>query len=181
LRESMRQLLVTNRLWTYINSWHMNQFESAAMWELYLKTHEGIAIESDFSRLRDSVSSDGNHVVFIGEVKYIDYETEIVPWESGFQPTLRKRRSFEHERELRAIVWTAMEIKPEKPDQTTMLLDSSKNPPGLTVKVNLKTLIKRVFVSPTAEPWYAEIVNAVLQKFGYGSVPVVHSSLYSLK
>jgi hypothetical protein len=66
--EDMRQMTVANRLWTYINSWHMNEFESAAMWELYLKNQEGIAIETDFARLRDCFSAEESHLVFIGAV-----------------------------------------------------------------------------------------------------------------
>jgi hypothetical protein len=179
--EDMRQMTVANRLWTYINSWHMNEFESAAMWELYLKNQEGIAIETDFARLRDCFSAEESHLVFIGAVKYIDYATEIIPWENSFYAALHKRKSFEHERELRAIVWLALEVKPNKPGQKTSVLDSSKNPHGVQVKINLGTLIKTIFVSPTAEPWYVDIVSAMLEKFGYGGIPVVQPNLYSLK
>jgi hypothetical protein len=37
----------------FINSWHESQHESAAMWRLYLKSNEGIAIQSTFGRLKD--------------------------------------------------------------------------------------------------------------------------------
>jgi len=43
------------REFTAVNCWHMNKYESAAMWKLYLKSDEGIAIKSTFRRLRDSV------------------------------------------------------------------------------------------------------------------------------
>ena len=36
----------------FVNCWHMNDFESAAMWRLYLKSNEGIAIQSTFRRLK---------------------------------------------------------------------------------------------------------------------------------
>jgi len=38
-----------------------------------------------------------------------------------------------------------------------------------------------VFVSPSAGSWYVEVVAALLEKFGYGAIPVVQSRLYSLK
>src|SRR5215469_15260960 len=30
----------------FVNSWHMNDHESAAMWKVYLKSNEGVAIQS---------------------------------------------------------------------------------------------------------------------------------------
>jgi hypothetical protein len=47
----------TNKYWpryTAISCWHMNEFESAAMWSLYLKSDEGIAIQSSYSKLKKS-------------------------------------------------------------------------------------------------------------------------------
>jgi hypothetical protein len=32
------------REWTYLNCWHANDYESAAMWNLYSKTNEAVAI-----------------------------------------------------------------------------------------------------------------------------------------
>ena len=32
------------REWTYINCWHANEYESAAMWDLYDKTNEAVAV-----------------------------------------------------------------------------------------------------------------------------------------
>src|SRR5262245_6810727 len=42
---------VTN---TIANCWHMNRYESMAMWRLYLTAPEGVAIQSTFQRLTDS-------------------------------------------------------------------------------------------------------------------------------
>lgn len=83
--------------------WHINRYESAAMWKLYLKSNEGIAIRSNFGRLRDSFSKKEKHDIYIGEVHYIDYEREDMPLHS-ISPFIHKRKSFEHERELRAII-----------------------------------------------------------------------------
>ncbi len=40
----------------FINCWHMNEHESTAMWKLYLKSNEGIAIQSTYQKLRDSIT-----------------------------------------------------------------------------------------------------------------------------
>src|SRR5260370_759162 len=69
----MQMLLNAQRKWMYISSWHMNEFESAAMWELYLKTPEGIAVETDFASFRSAFSPEMAHKVFISQLKYTDY------------------------------------------------------------------------------------------------------------
>jgi hypothetical protein len=56
---------------TLINSWHLNEYESAALWKLYLKSDDGIAVQSTFRHLRDSLKRE-ERSVFIGKVKYID-------------------------------------------------------------------------------------------------------------
>jgi hypothetical protein len=168
----MGRVYAENRLWMYVNSWHLNEFESAAMWELYLKTFEGIAVETTCGRLRDSFCAEKSHKVFIGTVNYIDYETEPVPSENALFLALHKRRSFAHEQELRALIWLL----------TSLDTDIKVPPPeGVNVRVDLLRLIRKVFVSPSAGSWYVDVVAALLEKFGCGAIPVIQSHLYSLK
>lgn len=168
----MERLFAASRQWTYANSWHLNEFESAAMWELYLKTPEGIALETTSGRLRDSFSAEKTQQVFIGTVSYIDYETTAVPSDNGFFLALHKRMSSAHERELRALVWLLINM-----DTDTKV----PAPEGVNVRVDLAHLVRRVFVSPSAGSWYVDVGTALLEKFGYGAIPVIQSRLYSLK
>jgi hypothetical protein len=92
-----------------INCWHLNKQESAAMWKLYVKNNEGIAIQSTYQNLRDCFK-DVLEEIHLGPVNYIDYSLEgfFNPEhplnESFLRPFVYKRRSFEHEREVRALV-----------------------------------------------------------------------------
>lgn len=88
---------------TIVNCWHISEHESAAMWKLYLKSDEGVAIQSTFKRLVESFN-DYLKDVYIGKVKYIDYKTDLIPEGNLFFPYLHKRKSFEYEHELRAII-----------------------------------------------------------------------------
>jgi hypothetical protein len=54
---------------TYISCWHENAGESAAMWKLYLKSDEGIAIQTSFARLRDELNESARFV-HLGRVRY---------------------------------------------------------------------------------------------------------------
>jgi hypothetical protein len=59
----------------YVNCWHNNEYESSAMWKSFIDGDGGIAVESSVKRLWRSLKQT-NDIVFVGEVKYIDYEKE---------------------------------------------------------------------------------------------------------
>lgn len=42
------------RMGTVVNSWHINNHESDSMWRLYLKSNEGVAIQTNHQRLLNS-------------------------------------------------------------------------------------------------------------------------------
>ena len=48
LKKSKKNLEINlaRRKWTFVNCWHVNEDESAAMWKLYLKSNEGVAIQT---------------------------------------------------------------------------------------------------------------------------------------
>jgi hypothetical protein len=105
--------------------------------------------------------------VYLGEVQYIDYETDWLPDSSLFYPVIHKRKSFEHERELRALFLDS----PEDPLTTNNLQE------GYRVEVSLDDLIEAVYVAPTALDWFRDLVGAVKGKYGFAHKPIIRSSL----
>ena len=91
---------------TFVSCWHLNNVESAAMWKLYLSHNEGIAVQTTFERVTSSFQGDEQEMfdVYVGKVSYLDYEHEAFPEGNTFVPFLHKRRSFEYEHEIRAII-----------------------------------------------------------------------------
>ncbi len=161
----------------------MNDFESAAMWNLYLKSNVGVAIQSTFKRLKESFLNHTEPTVYIGTVNYINYETErtkikFVSFETKantpesylFRSFLLKRKSFEHERELRAIIHK-FPTKDNKIDYTQEPFND-----GAYIRVNLNTLIEKIFVSPTAPKWFNDLVNSIIKKYNLKK-EVIKSSL----
>ncbi len=144
----------------FINSWHENEHESDAMWKLYLKSNEGIAIQSTFSRLRDCFGNETPDI-YIGRVRYIDYSKDVISKDNFFNPFLRKRKSFEHERELRAIVFAYDKIEDGMPN-----LPSTAFHTGMPMLVDLDKLIDRIYLAPTSPKWLYELVKSVTQKYG---------------
>lgn len=161
------------RRFTAVNCWHANEHESAAMWKLYLKSDEGIAIQSTYRLLKKSIIDD--ETVFIGKVKYIDYETEFIDANNILGPFVHKRKSFEHEKEIRGVI-----IKwPKLVDGALNLAQSPDGiNAGIPIKVDIETLVQKIYVSPNAPSWLAGLVSGAVIKYGY-HFEVIHSKMNS--
>jgi len=158
------------RKFTAINCWHLNKYESAAMWRLYLKSNEGIAIQSTFNLLKGSLK-DGNHNIFIGKVKYIDFEKDWLPEGNTLYPFVHKRKSFEHEQELRVVIQELCYKKNGKINWDRPPFDD-----GIYASVDLSVLIERLYLAPTSPKWLLELVRSVTRKYGLDK-DVIQSSL----
>lgn len=154
----------------YVNCWHMNEYESAAMWNLYVKSGEGIAVQTTYRRLGESlvdVDTPTNVVVFGGVVKYTDYDRDFISEENAFNTLLHKRKSFEHEREFRAI---GLHL-PQEIEGKMCTFN------GIHLSTDLDRLIERVYVSPGSLEWIKDLVESVTDKYGLAEKEVVTSSL----
>jgi hypothetical protein len=159
MNENMSNFLRYLRKWMALNCWHLNDHESAAMWRLYLKSDDGIAINTKYANLRDSFKNT-NESISIGKVHYIDYDYDIINGLSLFAPFLHKRNSLAHEHEVRALV-----------SKLPMMegLDSSHKPitSGINIEVDLDLLIEIIHVAPQAPDWVRDVIESVVRRFGY--------------
>ena len=69
LDQSFRNIAKFHRKVIFVNCWHLNNHESAAMWQLYLKSNEGVAIVSTFERLKSSLAK-ASQSILLGKVRY---------------------------------------------------------------------------------------------------------------
>jgi hypothetical protein len=163
-----------SELWprfTAVSCWHENEHESAAMWKLYLKSGEGVAIQSTYAKLKQSVI-DQKDIVRIGKVQYIDYETEMIKEEGLTKPFFYKRKSFSHENEIRAIIFE-LPIGVSTPSD---IFDKGTIRDGLPIKVDLSSLVQKVYLAPNAPLWFRDLVCSLIKKYEY-NFEVVHSDL----
>jgi hypothetical protein len=144
---------------TVINCWHLSEYESAAMWKLYLKSDEGIAIQSAFGLLKAAIK-DENHSIFIGKVKYIDFEKDWMPEGNTLYPFVHKRKSFEHEKELRAVIQEFHYKKNELIDWSKPLCDD-----GIYIQIDLGVLIDKIYLAPTSPKWLFELLKSITKKY----------------
>ena len=96
---------------TIINCWHINEGESDAMWRLYLKDNEGIAIQSSPKLLFEALEKTSDSIR-PSRVRYLNYEKEIWYNEKEYPhihynfiiPLIHKRAEYSHEREFRLLI-----------------------------------------------------------------------------
>jgi hypothetical protein len=155
-RKSFRSILSGARLIKpslFVNCWHMNEYESLAMWKLYAAHHDSICIQSRASTLISGLPND----VFVGMVKYIDYNKEFIDWGNALEYIVHKRVSFAHERELRAVIWKVA-------DRGNYQTVGDK---GLIVPIDIKSLIETVFVSPESDPVLVDVLEGLRADHGF--------------
>jgi hypothetical protein len=166
---------------TAINCWHMNDNESAAMWKLYLQSGEGVAIQSTFARLVKSLERTRKDIC-IGQVSYVDYSSTKIPERNVLYPFVYKRKSFEHEKELRAMILAFfLPDNESESDNHTFRFERISDADadigwGAYVDIDINALVEKIHVSPSAPCWFYELVVSVTRKYGF-EFPVRRSSL----
>jgi hypothetical protein len=143
----------THREKVAISSWHINEYESFAMWQIFTQNSEGLAIQSTIGRLQESLVPETNFKQYIGEVNYIDYKKEHIPFDDMFFPFLFKRKSFQYEGEVRII--------------TDIGKSDIKINEGLKINVNISQLIEKIYIHPKSENWYKNLVIQLVKQLGF--------------
>jgi hypothetical protein len=143
----------THREKVAISSWHINEYESFAMWQIFTQNSEGLAIQSTIGRLQKALEPEKNLKQYIGQVNYIDYKKEYIPFDDMFFPFLFKRKSFQYEREVRIISDTS---------ETKININD-----GIKINVDINQLIDKIYIHPKSENWYKNLVIQLVSKLGF--------------
>ena len=163
-----------SRKFTLISCWHESSHESAAMWRLYTGEQDGIAIKSDFQSLAKSFTCEND--IFVGKVKYIDYDSASISDSNALAPFLYKRDSFEHEKEVRAINWDLPIPSPITLENCTPDFSTPLHEVGAYRQVDVSRLVQEVIVAPYAADWFKELIQSAAVLYGL-KVPVRRSFL----
>lgn len=150
---------------SFVSCWHASSTESAALWDLY-SGKSGVAIRSTVKALKRAVSF--QEPFFIGSVRYLDFDKEAVPVGNMLVLPFLKRKSFEHEKEVRVLYWDPKLVDWNNPKAGN---------DGFAMDVDPAVLIDEVYLSPTSDAWLLKPVEELCLKFGL-DVPVIRSSLY---
>jgi hypothetical protein len=150
----------------FVSCWHLNDDESAAMWKVYVASGQGIAMRSTFGRLKASLANT-EPTIYGGRVNYLNYEKESIETDSYIRPSMTKRRSFDHEREVRLICDNIDEQGPNWDRWVPEWKADTVFLAGLPIPVDLDALIERVFVAPKTPAWIRDTVQAMFARYEF--------------
>ncbi len=149
---SLKNAHLNNKRITIINCWHINENESDAMWKLYLKDNEGVAIQTSSEKIYKTID-EIPEVVGLSKVRYLNYEKDIwfhaieyPQWAyNDYSPFLHKRIEFLHENEFRLFFETKDALN------DAHYWDNQPNHKGKLIKINLNSLIEKIYLPPTLD------------------------------
>jgi len=160
VRDYSGRTLKSLRERVYVNCWYSGLNESAALWQWAERKGQSVAIRSTFGRLIGSCAH--TERIYSSRVRYLNYQKDPVPFSHRLGIFFCKRKSFEHEREVRLL----MEGLPTQEEL-----------PGVAVQIDLEQLIQRVVVAPRAPTWHLDVVRSLLERYGLGELAqMVHKS-----
>jgi len=195
------ELSRTLRQFTFLNCWHINERESAAMWELYGESGKAIAIKTTIGGLINAFDAHPDHDIHIGKVDYDIYkggeeEAQEAPeafllteGANSMAPFFRKRESFSHEREVRAVIQIPPVLSDDEQfpyldynmviggderkekikiyagdEQRTVDTTEDPKTTGINVSVHLNQFIDKVHIAPYAADWFADTVEQAVEE-----------------
>lgn len=150
----------------YIQCWRMGA-ESMAMWDLYGKTPDSVAVTTTVGRLRHQLSRDARSV-YMAEVEYADWGARHV-LRGSFDLILRKIKGYEHESEMRLIYWNVAGIVPDGVYRSDLI------PKGLTFSFDPTEMLDAIWIGPRGGARTQSKVEALLARHAL-DVPIRRSS-----
>ncbi|MGA3285198.1 MAG: hypothetical protein ABSD57_12180 [Verrucomicrobiota bacterium] len=162
----------SGRFHQFATCWHASEHESDALWKLYAPGGAGIAIVSTMACIEQYVDLTPHMHGILGQVEYADFDNHDMRRDTGTHTVIRpghlKRKSFEHEREVRGIIIANFIVDGPSFNMDDSFLERQRlrQPLGISAKVDLKGLIQSIVVSPTAKSYVEELVQIVTKRHG---------------
>jgi len=164
---SIAEMTRSQRDWFYVSCWHINDYESNAMWNIYGKNSDCLAIQTDYKTLTNCFKEIYNDEVEFSKIKYIDYNNTRMLDDIFAKGSMRvhdvidyKHISYDYERELRAKVWRGY-MKTEK-EYFSVKKGSDI---GFYTRIDIRKLIKKVYISPNASPMLVSCIFKLMDQF----------------
>ncbi|MFH1884202.1 MAG: hypothetical protein ABIL62_16010, partial [Planctomycetota bacterium] len=143
----------------FVNCWHINASESAALWKVYMKSDEGIAIQTTVKKLITVLEASNNDLPF--DLASVNYDPsklasvatmpngESILSLSTTKALFTKRSCFQYEKELRVIAGF------DKPKSTGFNWGS----------LDINSLIESICVNPEASTWVVSLVRDLAKSY----------------
>lgn len=167
-KEDVRKIFPTCREWIYVSCWHLSEFESSAMWQLYGAERNSICIFTTVEKLSNQIDHDDTvDTIKLENVHYLDHATAKFS-SDPLRPFISKALPFSFEKEIRIIALNS---------KVDLVKFTENQTNGINMKINsLSELIDKIVISPNAESWFKECVQNLCSQYGL-NVAVETSSL----
>lgn len=150
--EDFQDYLLKN---TFISCWHKNIDENMAMWEIYGRDTNAIAVQTTVSRIRNGTDSSGlnGHSLLFKPVVY--QKAEDVPGVLSYEDCFfRKRPHFAFEQEVRISLDTYSRATPTK-----------NTPYGHQLRCSIDKLIESIYIHPDSAKWFQDVVVSITKHY----------------
>ncbi len=143
---------------TLVNCWSMGEEQSYALWKIYLGGQKyGVAIQSRVNKLLKAIENGEDPYpedLFVGTVNYqTDSSKEAL---HRLRLITHKMPFYSYENELRLIILNY----PLSEGGTEPSYSLSH---GRHVQIDLDQMVEKIYISPFAEPWFHETLEAILK------------------
>ena len=163
------------RRFVVVSCWHASDCESDAMWRLYSKEGQGLAITTSRKSLEQALAGEG----YVKGVNYIDFIRGRADLRVPSDVFEYKRKAFVHESEVRAIIthYPQTGFEGGMPCLSRPVDGEEFPERGYPFEIDLEKLINSVVVSPSAPDWFFEVVKLLVEKYELSPQLVMRSSL----
>jgi hypothetical protein len=152
------------RVNTLINCWNLFDYESHAMWKVYGKGQNCVALKSSVGSLKKSFGPYVDYDVLISEIQYIDYSKESIDESNYLNMLMHKTPFYSSERELRCLIIDDGDnsIFPSGEPYFWASDDTQSLSPGAHVDCSLEELIHEIVIGPESDGWFEELVQQIM-------------------
>jgi len=142
----------------FISCWAQGEHESMALWKIYTKSKNAVAVKCDYAKMVEQLSDK----VMIGKVQYRNYFTEMIPINNFLYQVMSKRQEYSYETEIRAVM-----MNQESPKEFSFLRQ----------KIDLPSVVQAVYVSPGCSDFFPNQIKDLTRKYGF-DFQIIRSDLY---
>jgi hypothetical protein len=167
------------RATAYVSCWRAGGAESMEMWDLYGRGGATIAVKTTIGNLKAAISESPLRI-FLAEVKYVDWD--LAPFDNNnLVMCFRKDSSYEHEKEVRAVIWDVDLICRNMPDALMAARSRSDYPSsgsnpftlqkldgqrGIEVPFDPARFLTEVVVGPRETHSIGKLLKSILGRYG---------------
>ncbi len=141
-----------------VSCWNKKSSESAALWKIYSDFGKGIVIKSSVKNIENALKVCSEQIR-ISEIKYIDYDNDLMPDGNLTFPIIHKNDAYSYEDEVRLIY----EIIPEFGWVYDWTKEENQN--GKYIQVDLNLLIDEIVIGPFSPSWLHEMILDLAKKY----------------